>query len=624
MRNVLIGLGLILILIIAAILLLPFLIDLNKYQNYYQPMIEEALNRKIVLKNLRLSIIPRIGVRIAGFTVMDDPAFSTGPFASLESLDIGIQFKPLLSGRIEIDDVTLKEPVISVIKNHQGVLNVSTLGKGGPSVAAPPPPGPVPQPTQEGPLRALALLAVDRVALQHGRLLYQDQTSTKPAEHTVQDLNVLLQSVRLGEMPRLHLDAVVQPYNLPINIDGVVGPLVETLDFKTIDVALALGKITASITGRAVGGHADLTVASPLISTADLPFALPLIKPVQIKDLHVKAEAEYPSKPNTPPLEAVTVNVLHGAVLLGNAVIMVDGSLLEGKARLLATSPALTTADLPIVVPLRKSVEVKELKLSMGMAGQQVEIDKLSANVFGGQLVAETRTTMGSPSPPFDGNIRLQSVQLGPIAEVLTDTMTGSGTVNAKLTMQGRGFSKRELLSGLEGVGSFTVKDGAIEGVNLLQEAIVLLKAAGIQLTAPKTTVFSTIDGRFGLKQGVIQVDRLFMDSHDFQAIGTGIIGLDHTLNLKTGLSLSEPLSKQIVTATPALRVAMAGNRITVPMLITGTTQAPSYALDTKMFAGKVQEQVKEQVRGVVDDLMKGKKPDLDKGKKALKNLFGQ
>jgi len=105
MRNVLIGLGLILILIIAAILLLPFLIDLNKYQNYYQPMIEEALNRKIVLKTLRLSIIPRIGVRIAGFTVMDDPAFSTGPFASLESLDIGIQFKPLLSGRIEIDDV---------------------------------------------------------------------------------------------------------------------------------------------------------------------------------------------------------------------------------------------------------------------------------------------------------------------------------------------------------------------------------------------------------------------------------------------------------------------------------------------------------------------------------------
>jgi hypothetical protein len=63
---------------------------------------------------------------------------------------------------------------------------------------------------------------------------------------------------------------------------------------------------------------------------------------------------------------------------------------------------------------------------------------------------------------------------------------------------------------------------------------------------------------------------------------------------------------------------------MTVPMLITGTAQSPVYALDTKALTGKVQEQVKEQVRGAVDDLLKGKKPDLEKGKAALKNLFGR
>jgi AsmA protein len=68
----------------------------------------------------------------------------------------------------------------------------------------------------------------------------------------------------------------------------------------------------------------------------------------------------------------------------------------------------------------------------------------------------------------------------------------------------------------------------------------------------------------------------------------------------------------------------MMGNRITVPMLITGTAQAPVYALDTKAFAGKAQEQVKEQARSIVDDLLKGKKPNLEKGKEALKNLFGR
>jgi AsmA protein len=136
--------------------------------------------------------------------------------------------------------------------------------------------------------------------------------------------------------------------------------------------------------------------------------------------------------------------------------------------------------------------------------------------------------------------------------------------------------------------------------------------------------VFSTIEGNFGLKQGVIHVERFLMDSHDFQATGAGAIGLDQTLNLNTKLSVSEALSKQMVTATPALRMAMAGNRMTVPMLITGTAQSPVYALDTKALTGKVQEQVKEQVRGAVDDLLKGKKPDLEKGKAALKNLFGR
>ncbi|MEP6889007.1 MAG: AsmA family protein [Nitrospirales bacterium] len=625
MKKFLIAVGLIVVLLIVAVLLLPFLVDLNTYKDQYQPMIEEALNRKITLNDLRLTILPRIGVRIAGFTVMDDPTFSRTPFASLDSLDIGVKLLPLLTGHVEVEEITLKEPVVSVIKNQHGVLNVSTIGKQSP------PPSPEsrqeapPAPTVEGgPLRALAMLAVDRVALEHGRIIYRDQSTPKPGEYTVQDLNVLLQSVRLGHMPRLHVDAVVQPYNIPLTIEGVVGPLVETLDLKTIDLAIALGKTTATITGSAVGGHAALTVASPIINTAHLPVALPLAKPVEIRDLHVEAEADYPAKPNTPPLDAATVKVLRFAVILGNSTINVNGNILEGEARLMATSTTINTVDLPMILPLRKPVEVKDVKLSAGMKGQHAKVDNLSLNVFGGQLLSQAGLTLGSSSPLFDGKVNLQGVQLGPVVEALMETLTVSGTANAQMTLQGRGFSKMELMSGLEGNGSFTVKDGTIEGVNLIQEAVRLLNVAGITLDATKATVFSTIEGRFGIKHGTINVERFLMDSHDFQATGGGAIELDQTLNLKTKLSLAEALSKQIVTAAPALRMTMTGNRMTVPMLITGTAKAPVYALDAKAFAGKIQEQVREQVRGVADDLLKGKKPDLEKGKEALKNLFGR
>jgi AsmA protein len=71
----------------------------------------------------------------------------------------------------------------------------------------------------------------------------------------------------------------------------------------------------------------------------------------------------------------------------------------------------------------------------------------------------------------------------------------------------------------------------------------------------------------------------------------------------------------------------MTNGRLSLPLVITGSTQAPSYGLDTKMFAGKVQEQVKDQVKGAVGDLLKGsaKPEDFKKqGKDLLKGLFGR
>lgn len=43
--KIVIGLLIVLILVAVGILALPFLIDLNRYQDQYKPLIEDALNR---------------------------------------------------------------------------------------------------------------------------------------------------------------------------------------------------------------------------------------------------------------------------------------------------------------------------------------------------------------------------------------------------------------------------------------------------------------------------------------------------------------------------------------------------------------------------------------------------
>ena len=544
------GLLVLVALLVGVVLALPFLIDLNKYQDQYKPLIEDALNRKVQLQDIRLTIWPRIGARVAGFSVLDDPAFGTGPVASLSSLEVGVKLMPLLSGKVEVEEITLRQPVITVIKNQKGVLNVSTIGRKG--VSVPEKPSRAPIPSTEGPLKILALLAVDRVSIEGGELTYRDLSAGKPTEYVLQDLEVLLQSVRLGQTPSVHFGSLVQPFNLPVKLDGTFGPLRETMDIDAINFQLSLGETDFVITGKAAGNDAIVNISSPVINTANLPIALPLKTPVEIKNLQIVAE----------------------------------------------------------------------------VMGQEAKLKSLSFRLFDGEVKGQGKLIAGSDMPPFKGAVAIQGLQLGPALNAIAETpISISGTAGMDLSVQGRGFSMPDLTKALEGTGHMAVKDGKIEGVNLLQEVVSALNVAGISLGDAKATAFSTIETDLAIKQGVINVQRLLMDSHDFQATGGGTIGFDQGLNLAVNLNLSQEVSHKIAAASPVVKMALKDGRLSLPLTITGTAQAPSYGVDVKGLSGKVQEQVKKKVEEAVGGLLKGttKPEDLQKeGKELLKGLFGR
>ncbi|MGQ0811419.1 MAG: AsmA family protein [Nitrospiraceae bacterium] len=626
--KVLVGIGVVICLVVAVVLALPFLIDLNRYQDQYRPLIEDALNRKIVLQDIRLTIWPRIGARVAGFTVQDDPAFGAGPFASLTSLDVGVKLLPLFSGKVEVEEITLRDPLITVLKNRNGVLNVSTIGPTGPAEPTPSQPDSLPSQKPGNPLQALALLAVDRVSITGGTLSYRDESTPKPTEYRIDDLDVLLKSVRLGETPSLRAAAVVQPYNLSVTLNGMFGPLTEALELKQFHFDLGFGKVAMALNGSLLGGNLDATLTSPVINTADLPVTLPLTKPVQVKDLRATLKAKYPLKEGVPPLELADLPEFGFAVWLGNSVVQVKGVLLNGQAKVGATSQAINTTDLPVAVSLKNPAGIKDLQAVAELKGQEARLNSLALQLFNGLVKGTGGMTLGSAAPPFNGKVSVQGLQLGPALEAVgTDRVSVSGTASTDLAVQGQGFSMSDLTRALEGTGHLSVKDGKLEGINLMEEAVSLLKVVGVSSDNVKATAFSLMESDVAIKQGVINVQRLLMDSHDFQATGAGTVGFDQTLNLKVNLHLSQPLSQKIAGSSPAAKLAFSGGRLTLPLLITGNAQAPSYGLDSKALTGKVQERVKEKVQEAVDDLLKGstKPEDLkQKGEDVLKGLFGR
>jgi AsmA protein len=487
---------------------------------------------------------------VAGVTVLDDPAFGSTPFISLTSLDVGVTLLPLFSGNVEIEDITLRDPVITVIKNKNGVLNVSTIGRTG--INLPTIPSRAPIPSTEGLLKILALLAVDRVSISGGTLTYRDLSAPMPTEYNVQNMEVLLQSVRLGQSPNLHVGMLVQPLNLPVRLDGTFGPLKESTDIDAINLQLALGKTDFIITGKIVGRNAGLNISAQVINTANLPVGLPLQTPVDIHNLQIAVDVQ----------------------------------------------------------------------------GQDVRFQSFSFQLFDGQVAANGRITSGSETPPFTGKVTIQGMHLGPaLNAVVTTPLSISGTAGADFVVQGRGLSVPDLTKSLDGTGHVAVKDGRIEGVNLLQEVLSILNVVGLSPENANATAFSTIETDLAIKQGTIYVQRLLMDSHDFQATGGGTIGFDQMLNLTVNLNLSQDLSQEIARSSPAAKLAMKEGHLSLPLMITGTAQAPLYGLDMKSLTGRVQKQVQKKVEEAIDGLLKGttKPEDVTRqGRDLLKGLLGR
>ena len=291
--------------------------------------------------------------------------------------------------------------------------------------------------------------------------------------------------------------------------------------------------------------------------------------------------------------------------------------------------PSVQTGDLPVETGLAKSVELRNLLVNADLKGPNARLSNASFQLFDGQFKADGEMSTASPTPPFRGKVKIDGLQLGPaLAAISPDSRVSmSGTAAMDLAVTGRGFTMPDLTKALEGPGHLRIKNGKIEGINLMEEATALLKVAGLSPDRLKTTAFSAIETDVMVKQGLVNVQKLLIDSHDFQATGAGTVGFDQALNLAVNLHFSQALSQKLAASSPIARIALKEGRLRLPFQITGTIQAPAYGLDTKELAGKVQEQVKDQVKEAVKGLLEGTTDPKDlkqQGKDLLKGLLGR
>jgi hypothetical protein len=115
------------LLLLAGALILPPLINMNRYQRRIADAISRSLGRPVHLSSVTLRLLPRPGLELSNFIVDEDPAFGAEPTLRAQSVDASIRLTSLWRGRLEIGRISFDQPSLNLVRNAEGRWNIGTV-----------------------------------------------------------------------------------------------------------------------------------------------------------------------------------------------------------------------------------------------------------------------------------------------------------------------------------------------------------------------------------------------------------------------------------------------------------------------------------------------------------------
>jgi AsmA protein len=186
MRKVLIGLGVVIVLVVAAAFVVPMFIPTDTYKAEIKERVLAATGRQINIKgDLKFSILPTLGLKVNDVDFANAPGATTKNMATFKQLVVKLKAIPLISGNIEIDQFELVEPVINLEVDKAGRPNwvfakpattAKSAGKA-PTKAAPAKKADAAKTAKPGGGTDLGKLKIADVRLVKGRVTYLDRRS---------------------------------------------------------------------------------------------------------------------------------------------------------------------------------------------------------------------------------------------------------------------------------------------------------------------------------------------------------------------------------------------------------------------------------------------------------------
>jgi len=476
MRKLGIAILVIVVLVIAAALIVPHVIDINQYHNRIQAELQKRLGRTVTLGEMRLSLFPP-SFQVQNPVIGEDSRFSFNqnrPFATAEKLAVSIKLLPLLHKDLQVKSLELDHPHIELVRDQQGTWNFATLGQQpkpagsqpAPSPAkasnkppksaktAPPQPSPQPAATPEPSSKpAAGQLTLANLSIVDGQVAITDlqkHQSRAVYDHIDVNVNDFAPDKQFSMKVTAHLppDQKTGGGKQTVMLQGKGGPIQQAdMLNTTFDGKLTLDQVSVAAAQKFLNSQAlsgtdalitgDATVKNSggkLSSNGNIQLQKPRIKNVDVG---------YPITLNydlTDDLTNDVIQIRKGDVRLGETPVTISGTL--------NTRPNPSQIDLKLTASNASIAEAARLASAFGVAfGQGMDVkgtvnaditakgaaDKPAMN---GQLSAHNLDISGKSIPQ---PVKISAIDLALTPETIKSNdfsaTTGSTTVNVNFAL---------------------------------------------------------------------------------------------------------------------------------------------------------------------------------------------
>ncbi|MEM9533650.1 MAG: AsmA family protein [Pseudomonadota bacterium] len=244
-----IGIGVLLVVIVAAALILPAVIDPNDHRERIAAEASAALKRDVALNGpMSWSVFPWIAIQLSDVTVANEAGFEADHLLSVGEAAVRVRLLPLFTGSVEIGDVILRQPQVNLEIDQRGRSNWESLVSGSADASE--------TSSRESGTEAISIAGVE---IEQAQLTYRDRSSDLLA--SVTDFNLATGAIDPDQPLDLDL-------SMNVEVDGTLAARIESA-FE------GRGLLTADPMQLAV---ARLDVDGAL--EGDLPFRLTLSEPL--------------------------------------------------------------------------------------------------------------------------------------------------------------------------------------------------------------------------------------------------------------------------------------------------------------------------------------------------------